>query len=173
MTEKSLPGNGVVVVGVDGSEPSRLALRFAIEDARRRQARLRVVAVYDTSSDAFIVAYGGPQVWMDNRPEIGRKMAERLIADELGEQPTDLDLTVEVRSGMAAAILIQLSADADLLVVGSRGHGGFRGLVLGSVSQQCVLHASCPVTVVHSGTGRSPRQGATGAVDAEPFAPRA
>jgi nucleotide-binding universal stress UspA family protein len=149
MTDATATGSGVVVVGVDGSEPSRRALRFAAEDARRRGARLRVIAAYDTASDAFMVGYGAPQVWMDSRHDSVQKMADELVAEVVGEKGPDLDVTVEVRPGPAAAGLVTRSADADLLVVGSRGLGGFRGLVLGSVSQQCVLHARCPVTVVH------------------------
>jgi nucleotide-binding universal stress UspA family protein len=71
----------------------------------------------------------------------------KLIKEELGEEPP-VPVQPRVKEGNPAKVLIEQSADADLLVVGTRGHGGFRGLVLGSVSQHVAAYAKCPVTVV-------------------------
>jgi nucleotide-binding universal stress UspA family protein len=83
-------------------------------------------------------------------PEPSQRTAEDLrseITDVLGEQPP-IVVQPRVKQGNPAKVLIEESADADLLVVGTRGHGGFRGLVLGSVSQHVAAYARCPVTVV-------------------------
>lgn len=150
MSINEATSTALVIVGVDGSEPSRQALKFAVAEAGRRHAQLRVVAAYDTANDAFLIAYGGPADLSDSRRVSVQRMADRLLAQTLGGGSNDIDVTVEVRPGSAAGVLLEESSAADLLVVGSRGHGGFRGLALGSVSQQCVQHASCPVTVVHA-----------------------
>ena len=83
-------------------------------------------------------------------PDPSQRTAEDLlqvIKEELGEDPPVL-VQPRVKQGNPAKVLIEESADADLLVVGTRGHGGFRGLVLGSVSQHVAAYAQCPVTVV-------------------------
>ncbi|RBY78886.1 universal stress protein [Geodermatophilus sp. TF02-6] len=143
-------GASRVVVGVDGSTGARAALRFALEDAARRGVDVDAVA-----------AYRPPETWMDfyvagdyqhDRAErAAAEQAEAFVAEVLREVPQPAP-QVRVRAvlGAAADVLIRESADADLLVVGSRGHGGFSSMLLGSVSMQCALHATCPVTVVHS-----------------------
>ncbi|HEY5334808.1 MAG TPA: universal stress protein [Mycobacteriales bacterium] len=138
-----------VVVGVDGSEPSKHALRWAQFIARASASTLEVVAAWQP-----FTAYGGigagwsvmPDDW---NPEHDAEKALTATVDEVfGEnRPTALQLTV--REGNAAQVLLEASHGARLLVVGSRGHGGFSGLFLGSVSAACTEHATCPVLVLH------------------------
>ncbi|MCU4186894.1 universal stress protein [Acidiferrimicrobium sp. IK] len=135
--------SGIVVVGVDGSEPSKEALRWAAEQARLVGARLRVVLSWELPS----VAYMAPlPAGLDFDKDAHRVLDEE-IAGVLG-QP-DVDIEKVVAEGHPAPVLLELSKDADLLVVGSRGHGEFAGMLLGSVSEHCVSHATCPVVVVH------------------------
>ena len=136
---------GVVVVGVDGSDASMDALRFAGGEARLRAVPLRVVCGWTLPA-----AQGSPgATWPD--PTIYEEAAQHTvdasmtaIADEL--EGIEVESRVVVGGGTSA--LLENSSDADLIVVGSRGRGGFKGLLLGSVSQQVVLHAPCPVVVV-------------------------
>jgi nucleotide-binding universal stress UspA family protein len=139
-----------VVVGVDGSAGARAALRFAVEDAVRRGVPVEAVT-----------SHRPPEAWMDfdaigdfeyDKAEAAAvEKAEAFIAEVLREVPEPHPVIhVTAVLGSAADALIRESAGADLLVVGSRGHGGFSSMLLGSVSMQCALHAPCPVTVVHS-----------------------
>ena len=79
-----------------------------------------------------------------------RRLLETTVAETLGEDP-GLEIELVVAEGHAAPVLVEAAKGADLLVVGSRGHGGFAGMLLGSVSEHCVHHASCPVIVVRDG----------------------
>jgi nucleotide-binding universal stress UspA family protein len=147
-----------IVVGVDGSEGSRAALRFALEEARLRGATLRVVhswllPVADAAPDPFLLefpAYAGPD--LEELAGSLETSATGLIDTELervlGGEEAGVEIERAPLEGAPAAALVDASADADLLVVGSRGHGALRGLVLGSVSKQCLSHASCPVAIV-------------------------
>ena len=141
---------GVIVVGVDHSAGAKAALRFALEEARLRQAKLRVV-------HAWQFGYIGAPGFEGSLPAVGGDLAEFHEAAEAALDETlrgvvaDADgVAIERRvdQGAAAPVLIEESRDADVLVVGSRGHGGFAQLLLGSVSQQCALHALCPVVIV-------------------------
>ncbi|HEU5405228.1 MAG TPA: universal stress protein [Gaiellaceae bacterium] len=144
----------VIVVGVDQSEGARAALRFALEEAKLRRATLRVVHAWQYG---YIGATGVEGAY----PALGgdikelRAGAETALAETLRESIPEAD-TVEIErrvvEGRPAAVLVDESRGADLLVVGSRGHGGFTGLLLGSVSQQCAHHAACPVVIVHRDT---------------------
>ena len=142
----------VIVVGVDQSEGARAALRFALEEAKLRRATLRVVHAWQYG---YIGATGVEGAY----PALGgdikelRAGAETALAETLRESIPEAD-TVEIErrvvEGRPAAVLVDESRGADLLVVGSRGHGGFTGLLLGSVSQQCAHHAECPVAIVRA-----------------------
>jgi nucleotide-binding universal stress UspA family protein len=146
----------VIVVGVDHSEGARAALRFALEEAKLRQATLRVV-------HAWQYGYVGATGLEGAYPALGgdikelRDAAERDLDATLRESIPETG-TVEIERRVVedrpAAALVDESRGADLLVVGSRGHGGFTGLLLGSVSQQVAHHAACPVVIVH----RKPEQ---------------
>jgi nucleotide-binding universal stress UspA family protein len=136
----------LIVVGVDGSEPSKAALEWAVEEARLRGASLRVVYAWN---EYPMVIPGGPVLPYD--PEELKRSAhdfvERLVEETLGT-PQDVEITTVALLGPAAGVLVDAAVGAEMLVVGSRGHGGFAGLLLGSVSQQCVHHAPCPVVIV-------------------------
>ena len=140
-----------VVVGIDGSSCSRDALRFAASEAKLRGEPLRVICVWSTP----VVAYAGgpfiPEVDDDAFRSSARQMAEKEVADVLPGNG-DASAPVELRQGNAAQVLIEESSGASILVVGSRGRGGFTTLLLGSVSQQCASHAQCPVVVVRQPT---------------------
>ncbi len=134
-----------IVVGVDGSPPSRAALQWAAAEAADHQSDLVVVSVWEP-----------PLIPPTGNPSLGREVmtsdsaADDLVAvirDELGENPPVL-VQPRVAEGNPAHVLIESSQDADLLVVGTRGHGGFSGLLLGSVSQHVAAYAKCPVAVV-------------------------
>jgi nucleotide-binding universal stress UspA family protein len=140
---------GTIIVGVDGSPSSERALDWALEEAALRQARVVALAV---SALPWSLGYApdGPadrdHVAAERRSEIEAAVAAS--RDRVGAPP---DLEVEARVQLderPAFVLITAAAEADLLVVGSRGRGGFRGLLLGSVSTACVHHAPCPVVVV-------------------------
>jgi len=138
---------GDVVVGVDGSEGSRAALRFAYEEAGLRRCPLVVVTVWQYPVLTTLPAFGALPPIEDLSGEAENSL--RQVLDEEGVATTDeVDVQTVVAEGAAAAALIEAAHDADLLVVGSRGHGGFTGMLLGSVSQHVVSHAPCPVVVV-------------------------
>jgi nucleotide-binding universal stress UspA family protein len=142
-------GDGRVVVGVDGSPNSSEALRWAIAEAARRAARL--VVVWTWTVPYPVAPYGLVTTPLEREEYGGRtrrrlqEMVDRAMAEARKQPPLVELLPVE---GPAAITLVDVARQADLLVVGSRGRGGVRGLLLGSVSQQCVHHARCPVTVV-------------------------
>jgi nucleotide-binding universal stress UspA family protein len=150
---------GVIVVGVDHSPGARAALRFALEEARLRQATLRVV-------HAWQFGYIGAPGFEGALPAVGgeledfRRAAEAALDETLRDVGADTDgVAIERRDqGTAAAVLVEESRGAELLVVGSRGHGGFAQLLLGSVSQQCAQHAFCPVVIVR-GTAKNGHEG--------------
>jgi nucleotide-binding universal stress UspA family protein len=136
-----------IVVGVDGSESAQNALRFALDEARLRGAAVRAVAAWHVPATAFGGAYVPPADGLiDELEASARKTLERALTDT-GDH-ADVEVEPVVREGAPARVLLDEASDADLLVIGSRGLGGFRGLLLGSVGQQCAQHAPCPVVVV-------------------------
>jgi nucleotide-binding universal stress UspA family protein len=139
---------GQIVVGIDGSSCSRHALRFAADEARLRGESLRVVSAWQVPVAVYMGSNIAPVLDPAGFSALAREGAEKEIAEVLGSQ-TDPSVELTMREGNAAKILVEESDTASMLVVGSRGRGGFAGLLLGSVSQQCVAHAQCPVTVVH------------------------
>jgi nucleotide-binding universal stress UspA family protein len=147
-----------IVVGVDGSQGANEALRWAMGEARLRRANVRAVHAWTVplvlsipSADTFGVPE--PAGSMDEVRAALRKEADNILTASLeGVRGGEINVDGEVVEGRAARTLIEAAADADLLVVGSRGLGGFTGLLLGSVSQQCAHHAHCPVVIVPSGS---------------------
>ena len=149
---------GTIVVGIDGSEGSRAALRFALDEARVRKATLRVVhswllPVADAAPDPFLLefpAYAGPDLeeLAGSLEEAAQGMIDSELERVLGQRQPGVEIERVPLEGAPAAALVDASQGAELLVVGSRGHGTLRGLVLGSVSKHCVSHAPCPVAIV-------------------------
>lgn len=136
-----------VLVGVDGSDGSVRALRWAAAEAEARGAELCAVATYMEPPSSGDLGY--KIAWVDQtdwRGETDAKLQQTLLK-ALGEDP-DVSVQSRVIDGPAAKTLIDLSEQADLLVVGTRGHGGFAGMLLGSVSQHLAAHAHCAVVVV-------------------------
>jgi nucleotide-binding universal stress UspA family protein len=140
-----------VVVGVDGSGPSKQALRWALFLAQTAGARIDAVMAW------MLPTFGGAEVWpADWNPE--QDAADALhgaITEVLGEQPP-VPVREIVTEGGAARVLLDASEGARILVVGSRGHGGFAGLLLGSVSAACAEHAPGAVLVIHAESAPPP-----------------
>jgi nucleotide-binding universal stress UspA family protein len=136
-----------ILVGVDGSPGSRKALTWAAAEAADHGADLAVLNVWEHT---LLPPAGSVSVSERYVPDASQATIDELlqvIKEELGEQPAVL-VQAQVKQGRPAKVLIDESAGADLLVVGSRGHGGFAGLLLGSVGQHVAAYAKCPVTVV-------------------------
>ena len=138
----------MIVVGIDGSAGAEQALKFAAGEAALRGVPLRVVAACHLPTGLFAGGFVPTVDDIDYRAWT-REAAQRRIADVLGADVAGSTELV-VTEGNPAAVLVDESESAELLVVGSRGHGGFAGLLLGSVSQQCAAHAHCPVVVVRA-----------------------
>ena len=138
-----------IIVGVDGSHDAHRALEWAMKEAATRHVPLTVVTVHEVAVSGWT---GQPIILPMDQPEVdkARQAAEEAVAKaaaQLGEsQPAAV--TVRAVNGLATQELIEASSDADLLVVGSRGGGGFARLMLGSVSDKVARHAHCPVVVV-------------------------
>jgi nucleotide-binding universal stress UspA family protein len=139
-----------IVVGIDGSQGARRALEWAVAEAKLRDAHLVVVHAW---LEPAAVAVGSVITAGGAEPEVFEDAAWRTVTELLAEvDTTGLPQGIEthVVAGAPARALLDASTDADLVVVGSRGHGGFTGLLLGSVSQQVAHHATCPVVIIPS-----------------------
>ena len=137
-----------IVVGVDGSECSQHALRWAVEEAALRKAVLTVVHVWHEPYAAMV----GPFAAVPPMPELYEEAAQRVLDDAIAAVDTTALVEPPVPhlvAGQPASALLEAADEATLLVVGSRGRGGFTTLLLGSVSHQVINHARCPVVVVH------------------------
>ncbi len=144
MSEKLKATDNRIVVGVDGSWHSQHALRWAAFLARPLGAQLQIVTAWEypaTYQRAAMVSGWNPS-------QATTQMIDETISTAFaGKPPTGLKR--EVCEGSAAEVLLKASEEATLLVVGSRGHGGFTGLLLGSVSASVAEHAPCPVLIIH------------------------
>lgn len=141
--------SGRIVVGVDGSTGARAALEWALDEARLRGASLEAVHAWQSPTLVVAGPFGAPPLADEDTTERVRKAAEHLLEKELQAVDTS-GVKVEpiVPGASPANALLDIARGADLLVVGTRGHGGFVGLLLGSVSQQVSHHAPCPVVIV-------------------------
>ncbi|MFI5053342.1 MAG: universal stress protein [Acidimicrobiia bacterium] len=138
-----------IVVGVDDSTGARTALDWAARQAARTGSRLRVVHVYEVNV-AWIDGYNPDlALWERHARETAEATAARVAEDVLGNFDAD-SVDVQAIEGDPAQVLHDEAHDAALVVVGSRGRGGFRGLLLGSVSQRLAQRAPCPVVIVPS-----------------------
>ncbi|MGI9092246.1 MAG: universal stress protein [Mycobacteriales bacterium] len=144
-----------IVVGVDGSEASKLALRWASSLAEGTGSTVEVVAAWEPFTAYGWIGAEYATMPSDWNPGSDAEKALGATVDEVFGEHRPPRLELKVREGNPAKVLLELSEGARMLVVGSRGHGGFAGLLLGSVSAACTEHAICPVLVVH-GTTPSP-----------------
>jgi nucleotide-binding universal stress UspA family protein len=142
-----------IVVGVDGSRYSREALRWALEEANRRDCPVRALLVWHADP---MVAAGRPttigvgtQLSADPGSDYLRTL-DNTVRGVLGEHD-DPRLSAEVVHGATVDVLTAASTDAQLLVLGSHGHGRLFEAALGTVSQHCVRHAACPVVIIPAG----------------------
>jgi nucleotide-binding universal stress UspA family protein len=137
----------MIVVGIDSSLESKAALRWAVDEAKLRDTG--VLALYAWQSPAVTATTLLPPDMLD--PEYFASRAKRVVDAAVAEvAAAGSPVAIEGRAteGQPARVLVDAAGDTDLLVLGSRGHGGFAGLLLGSVGQQCVHHARCPVVIV-------------------------
>ena len=143
-----------IVVGVDGSDASKDALRWAVDEARLRGAQVVAVNAWQLPAAApdigpMMATATGPYEFAELVPQL--EESARLLVEGAVQEIAGSAAGVEIQSvaveGPPARVLIDAARDADLLVVGSRGHGGFTGLLVGSVSLQAVQHAPCPVVI--------------------------
>jgi nucleotide-binding universal stress UspA family protein len=150
--EVRLPASAAVVIGFDGSDAALDALREAVAEAGRLGCRVEVLAAYAQEYYWTDVYTAAPPATEHVRTTV-REQAEQAIRTVTAELTrsgaTVPPMSVVIVEGTAAGALVERSADAAMLVVGSRGRGPIRGLVLGSVALHCAIHARCPVLVVH------------------------
>jgi nucleotide-binding universal stress UspA family protein len=148
-----------VVVGLDGSDESRSALRWAVQQAAAWNAELDVVHAWDVPFTLVPPPINlAAATDLDELEQAASDLLETEVAAATTRAATPLQVEKILVRDSAAKALLETAKGADLLIVGSRGRGGFSGLLLGSVSNQCVHHAPCPVVVVR-GTAESPRRG--------------
>lgn len=143
-------GSFVIVVGFDGSENSHSALTWALEEAKLRRGQIRLITAWSKPPLAWFPAVletAAGEIVAEDSPE---QIAQTLQADALktAEDEGVAATGQVVHSDSPASALVDAARDADLVVVGSRGHGGFPGLHVGSVATQIITHAPCPVLVV-------------------------
>jgi nucleotide-binding universal stress UspA family protein len=151
MTRTRRKESGLIVVGVDGSDESITALKWAIEEAHTRGARVRAMNIWNYPPTGYGVGIDMGAVSLLTEETIDT--AAQTVVDQAVEKAlvgVDEPPFVErvVRQGSPARELLAESKDADLLVVGQRGHGGFIGLLMGSVANQVMHHATCPTVVI-------------------------
>lgn len=142
-----MPG---IIVGTDGSAHSRRALEWAIREAGIRRAPLTVLTVYRAIPDYWgTVTSPGIHALAEEASKLAQEEADRLL-DRAGAQSRPLSVTVQAANGLPAEELLKAAddTDADMIVVGARGAGGFKKLLLGSVSTHVTRHAHCPVAVI-------------------------
>jgi nucleotide-binding universal stress UspA family protein len=139
-----------IVVGVDGSENAKTALRWAIGQARLTGAALEAVTAWqDPAMSGFSYGWSPMLFDGDSIATLTEKTLDETVAEVTGhDDGRPVPITTRVVQGHPVQVLLNAAAGARLLVLGSRGHGTFAGILLGSVSQHCVQHAPCPVVIV-------------------------
>lgn len=140
-----MPG---ILVGIDGSGHSERALEWAMKEAALRSQPLTVLAVHPVVAGwtGRAVSYPGDAELLESTRSAAQAVTDKVLAGLTGARPESV--TVEAVSGIPAEALLNAAADADLIVLGSRGSGGFARLAMGSVSDQVGRHARCPVVIV-------------------------
>ena len=142
-----MPG---ILVGIDGSEHSRHALEWAVHEAALRQTPLTVLTVHQAVANYWTgspVAYPGDQDLATKAQQVAQGETDSVLAEtDAASRPPSV--TVKAITGLPAEELLYAAEGKDMVVVGSRGAGGFKRLLLGSVSTQVTHHATCPVVVI-------------------------
>jgi nucleotide-binding universal stress UspA family protein len=145
-----------IVVGVDGSPAAINALKWATALTERMGSTLKIVTTWDGTFVAIgLAAFGGVDPDTDSiesRQLVANEIQIKTLIGVFGNEPLPDWITTAIVQGKPAEALIEASQSADLLVLGTRGHGQMVELVLGSDSAECVLHARCPVTVIREDT---------------------
>jgi nucleotide-binding universal stress UspA family protein len=143
-----MPG---IIVGIDGSDRSRHALEWAVSEAALRHAPLTVLTVCQALAGYWggTVTYPGDLNHTKQAEEAAQVETDSVLR-KAGEEAQPASVTVRAVTGVPAEELLNAAADADMIVVGSRGAGGFKRLLMGSVSSHVTHHAHCPVVVIHS-----------------------
>jgi nucleotide-binding universal stress UspA family protein len=140
---------GRIVVGVDGSEHSKTALRWATVQARCIGGRVEAISAWQQP-----VTVGYPYGWSPDIHDgdviaiVAEKVLGEAVAEVAGQQDEPVEIHTSVVHGDPAEVLLEAAAGAHMLIVGRRGHGTYAGVLLGSVTTQCVKHAPCPILVV-------------------------
>jgi nucleotide-binding universal stress UspA family protein len=143
-----------IVVGIDGSDDSKAALRWAARQAELTNAPLHALTAWQLPVDFGTVwqmpaTYGrSHDLSQVDFSEGAKKTLDAVIGEVIGEDSGRVSVTPELINGHPARVLIEASRRAGLLVLGASGHGGFVGMLLGSVTQHCVTHSVCPVVVI-------------------------
>lgn len=137
---------GVIVVGVDGSEGAEIALDFAMKEAALRGSKLRLVSAWEIPASVLASVVAGKEFYEEFR-ETAIKVAQE-AATLVEERQPSVEHEEIVAEGHAAKVLLENAADAELLVVGRRGQGTLREMLLGSISRHVVAHAECPLVIV-------------------------
>jgi nucleotide-binding universal stress UspA family protein len=141
-----MPG---IIVGIDGSAYSQRALEWAVREAAIRRAPLTVLTVQQAVAGYWgaAVAYPGDEDLAEQALKAAQQETDEVL-ERLGDESRPPSVTVQAVTGIPAEALLNAAADADMIVVGSRGAGGFRKLLMGSVSSQVTHHAHCPVVII-------------------------
>lgn len=145
METKMEDAERVIIVGVDGSESSKNALRWAARLAPSLNATIHAIIAWEYPI-VFGLEGAIPGIW---RPEETAKEILNNSLDSVFGKDRPAGLLGSISQGHPTFVLLDASEGAEMLIVGSRGLGGFKGLLLGSVSSSCAEHAKCPVLVVH------------------------
>jgi nucleotide-binding universal stress UspA family protein len=137
----------VIVLGIDDSDGARTALAWAARQAEATSTRLRIVHAYDLNLAWIDADNADIPIWDARAQAVAHALLERVVAEVIPSfDRSQLELCV--REGRPAVVLLQEAREASLVVVGSRGRGGFAGLLLGSVSQRLAQSSPCPVVIV-------------------------
>ncbi len=145
-----------VVVGVDGSQPSLADLEWGTFVANATASLLEVITVWEPTTAFGLVGEGWGVLPSEGDPDAATHQTLDLALTSVFSDQQPAWCQSRVIRGNPAQVMLELSADARMLVVGSRGHGGFAGLLLGSISAACTEHATCPVLVIHDTTPPPP-----------------
>jgi nucleotide-binding universal stress UspA family protein len=152
MSDSSASGashHGRIVVGVDGSPISKIALRWAIDQARLTGATVDAVLAWQYPEGMTGLSWGTVMVEEPDLGVLAEKELTEAISETAGPDP-DVVVNPVVVQGWPAEVLLDAAEGADLLVVGSRGRSGFTSVLLGSVSQNCAHHATCPLLIIRT-----------------------